>query len=240
MSVKTEAIEYKQGGTTCEGYFAYDDAKSGKRPGILVVHEWGGLGDYVKQRCRMIAEQLGYVAFGVDIFGKGVRATSMEDCARISEPFYKDRGLIRARAQAGLDQLKGHARTDANKCVAIGYCFGGLTVLEMARAGAPVAGVISFHGQFNTPVPAKSIATKVLVLHGASDPVTPPDEINGLLKEMEEAKADWDCVFYGGAKHTFTNFNLPTNIPGPAAYQERADKKSWQAMKEFLAETVGA
>ena len=239
MTVKTEAIEYKQGSTTCEGYFAYDDAKPGKRPGILVVHEWGGLGDYVKQRCRMLAE-LGYVAFGLDIFGKGVRAETMEDCAKISAPFYQDRGLIRARAQAGLDQLKGHARVDAGKCVAIGYCFGGLAVLEMARAGAQVAGVISFHGQFNTPVPAKSFSTKILVLHGASDPVTPPEEVQGLLKEMEEAQADWEFVLYGGAKHTFTNFNLPTNLPGPAAYQEKADKKSWEAMKGFFAATVGA
>jgi dienelactone hydrolase len=237
MSVKTESIEYKHGGTSCEGYFAYDDAKSGKRPGVLVVHEWGGLGDYVKQRCGMLAE-LGYVAFGCDIFGKGVRASTMEDCARISEPFYKDRGLIRARAQAGLEQLKGHARVDAGKVAAIGYCFGGLTVLEMARGGAQVNGVISFHGQFNTPVPAKSIGTKILVLHGASDPVTPPEEVAGLLKEMEEAKADWEFILYGGAKHTFTNYNLPPNLPGPAAYQEKADKRSWQAMKDFFAEVL--
>jgi dienelactone hydrolase len=237
--IKTEAIEYKQGSTACEGYFAYDDAKSGKRPGILVVHEWGGLGDYVKQRSRMLAE-LGYVAFGCDIFGKGVRATTMEDCAKISEPYYKDRGLIRARAQAGLDQLKGHDRVDAARTVAIGYCFGGLVVLEMVRGGTSVKGVVSFHGQFNTPTPAKSVAPKVLVLHGASDPVTPPEEVAGLIKEMEEAKADWQFVLYGGAKHTFTNFNLPPNLEGPAAYNENADKRSWVAMKDFFQEVVGA
>jgi dienelactone hydrolase len=237
--IRDEPIEYTHDGTACEGHFAYDDSGSGRRAGVLVIHEWGGLGDYVKQRARMLAE-LGYVAFGGDIFGKGVRATTMEDCAKISAPFYQDRPLICARAQAALEQLRKHPRVDPNRIAAMGYCFGGLVVLEMARAGMPVNGVISFHGQFNTPKPAKSITTKVLVLHGASDPVTPPEEINGLLKEMEEAKADWEVVFYGGAKHTFTNFNLPTNLPGPAAYQEKADKKSWQAMKEFLAETVGA
>jgi dienelactone hydrolase len=163
----------------------------------------------------------------------------MEDCAKISEPFYKDRGLIRARGQAGLDQLKAHARCDAGKVVAIGYCFGGLTVLEMARGGAQLSGVISFHGQFNTPVPAKSIKTKVLVLHGAIDPVTPPEEIAAFQKEMEESGADWEMVLYGGAKHTFTNFNLPTSLPGPAAYQEKADKRSWVAMKDFFAEVLG-
>jgi dienelactone hydrolase len=162
----------------------------------------------------------------------------MEDCAKISEPFYKDRGLIRARAQAGLDQLKAHPRVDAGKVAAIGYCFGGLVMLEMARAGAQVNGVVSFHGQFNTPIPAKTITTKVLVLHGASDPVTPPEEIAGLIKEMEEAKADWEVIFYGGAKHTFSNFNLPTTLPGPAAYQEKADKRSWQAMQDFFGEVL--
>jgi dienelactone hydrolase len=237
--IKTESIEYKQGATACEGYFAYDDAKSARRPGVLVIHEWGGLGDYVKVRTRMLAE-LGYVAFGGDIFGCGVRATTMEDCAKISEPYYKDRGLIRARAQAALEQVHKHPLVDPNKVAAIGYCFGGLVVLEMARADMPVNGVVSFHGQFNTPAPAKTINTKVLVLHGAIDPVTPPEEIAGLQKEMQEAKADWQLVLYGGAKHTFTNFNLPTDLPGPAAYQEKADKRSWVAMKDFFAEVLGA
>lgn len=236
--VKTDSIEYKQGTTSCEGYFAYDDAKSGKRPGVLVVHEWGGLGDYVKQRTRMLAE-LGYVAFGCDIFGKGVRAQSMEDCAKISEPYYKDRGLTRARAQAGLEQLRGHALCDTSKVAAIGYCFGGLVVLEMARAQMPMNGVVSFHGQFITPEPAKSIKCKVLALHGAVDPVVPPEEVQAFEKEMEAAKADWQLVAYGGAKHTFTNFNLPTELPGPAAYNEKADKRSWVAMKDFFAETFG-
>ena len=236
--IKTESTPYRQGATDCEGFFAYDDAKSGRRPGVLVIHEWGGLGDYVKQRSKMLAE-LGYVAFGGDIFGLGVRATTMEDCAKLSEPFYKDRNLIRARAQAALEQLRKHPQVDPNRVAAIGYCFGGLVVLEMARANMPVNGVVSFHGQFNTTAPAKSIGARVLVLHGAIDPVTPPEEVAGLQKEMEEAKADWQLVLYGGAKHTFTNFNLPTDLAGPAAYNEKADKRSWVAMKDFFAEVLG-
>lgn len=236
--IKTEAVEYRHGATACEGFFAHDDAKGGKRPGVLVVHEWGGLGDYVKQRARMLAE-LGYIAFGCDIFGQGVRAQSMEDCAKISEPYYKDRGLIRARAQAGLEHLRGHALVDTSKVAAVGYCFGGLVVLEMARAEMPLSCVVSFHGQFMTPEPATRIKCKVLALHGAIDPVVPPEEVQAFEKEMEAAGADWQLVAYGGAKHTFTNFNLPTDLPGPAAYNEKADKRSWQAMKDFFAETLG-
>ncbi|MGH7089499.1 MAG: dienelactone hydrolase family protein, partial [Stellaceae bacterium] len=219
--IKTEAIEYRQGTAACEGFFAHDDATRGKRPGVLVVHEWGGLGDYVKQRARMLAE-LGYVALGCDIFGQGVRAQSMEHCAKISEPYYKHRGLIRARAQAGLEQLRGHALVDTAKVAAIGYCFGGLVVLEMARAEMPLSCVVSFHGQFMTPEPAKRIKCKVLALHGAVDPVVPPEEVQTFEKEMETAGADWQLIAYGGAKHTFTNFNLPTDLPGPAAYNEKA------------------
>ncbi|HXQ51585.1 MAG TPA: dienelactone hydrolase family protein [Stellaceae bacterium] len=236
--IKTETVEYKQGSTVCEGFLAYDDAKSGKRPGILVVHEWNGMQDYMKQRSQMLAE-LGYVAFAPDIFGKGVRAQTMEECAKISEPYYKDRMLQRARAQAGLDVLRGNANVDPAKIVAIGYCFGGMVVLEMARAGMKVAGVVSFHGQFATPMPAKSVSAKVLVLHGNDDPVVPPEEVLAFEKEMTDARADWQLVAYGGAKHTFTNYNLPTDLPGPAAYNEKADKRSWIAMKEFFRETFG-
>ena len=237
--IKTDATEYKDGATSCEGYFAYDDAKPGKSPGVLIVHEWGGLGDYVKHRARMLAE-LGYVAFGCDIFGKGVRATTMEDCAKISEPFYKDRGLTKRRARLGLDQLLAHPRVDTSKVAAIGYCFGGMVALDIVREQMPVNGIVSFHGQLMTPAPAKKVTAKVLVLHGAVDPVVPPAEVAAFEKEMEEAGADWQLVAYGGAKHTFTNFNLPTDLPGPAAYNEKADKRSWRAMQDFFKEVLGA
>jgi dienelactone hydrolase len=239
--IKGQEHEYQHCGTTCQGYWAVDDSKSGKRPGILVAHEWNGLGDYVKKRCDMLAE-MGYVAFAPDIFGKDVRAASFPECEKISKPYYEDRQLTRGRAKAGLDVLAKHPLVDASKIAAIGYCFGGIVVLELARSGADVKGTVAFHGQLSTPNPAdaKNIKGKVLILHGAVDPVVPPAEVAAFEKEMEDAKVDWQLVAYGGAMHTFTNWNLPTNPPPgmPAAYNEKADKRSWQAMKNFLAETI--
>ncbi len=238
--IKTQLIEYRQGDTVCEGYLAYDDAKPGKRPGVLVAHEWNGCQEYMHKRSEMLAE-LGYVAFALDIFGKGVRAKTFPECEQISAPYYKDRALTRARAQAGLDVLKSQPNVDTSKVAAIGYCFGGIVVLELARSGADVAGVVSFHGQLSTPNPAdaKNIKGKVLVLHGAIDPVVSPEEVATFQKEMEDAKVDWQFVSYGGAVHTFTNWNLPTTGL-PAAYNEKADKRSWVAMKDFFAEIFGA
>jgi len=189
-------------------------------------------------RCKMLAE-LGYVAFALDVFGKGIRAKSFPECEQISAPYYKDRALTRARAQAGLEVLQKQPNVDTKKIAAIGYCFGGIVVLELARSGADVAGVVSFHGQLTTlnPADAKSIKGKVLVLHGAIDPVVPPAEVAAFEKEMEDAKVDWQFISYGGAVHTFTNWNLPTTGM-PAAYNEKADKRSWIAMKDFFAEIL--
>lgn len=240
--LKTQDHDYVHGTTTCQGYWAFDD-KPGKRPGILVAHEWGGLGDYVKKRCEMLAG-LGYVAFAPDVFGKGIRAGTFPDCEKISKPYYEDRQLTRARAKAGLELLQKHPLVDASRIAAIGYCFGGIVVLELARTGADVKGTVAFHGQLSTPNPAdaKNIKGKVLILHGAIDPVVQPAEVAAFEKEMEDAKVDWQLVAYGGAMHTFTNWNLPKNPPPgmPAAYNEKADKRSWQAMKNFFAETIDA
>lgn len=238
--IKTQFIEYRQGDTACEGYLAYDDAKSGKRPGILVAHEWNGCQEYMHKRCEMLAE-LGYVAFALDVFGKGVRAKTFPECEQISAPYYKDRALTRARAKAGLEVLLKQPQVDTKNVAAIGYCFGGIVVLELARSGADLAGAVSFHGQLNTPnaADAKNIKGKVLVLHGAIDPVVPPAEVAAFEKEMEEAKVDWQFVSYGGAVHTFTNWNLPTTGL-PAAYNEKADKRSWQAMRNFFDEIFAA
>ncbi len=234
--IKTQLVEYKQGATVCEGYLAYDDANPGKRPGILVAHEWNGCQEYMHKRAEMLAE-LGYAAFALDIFGKGIRAKSFPECEQISLPYYQDRGLTRARARAGLEVLLKQPQVDAKKVAAIGYCFGGIVVLELARSGADLAGTVSFHGQLSTPNPAdaKNIKGKVLVLHGAIDPVVPPAEVAAFEKEMEDAKVDWQLVSYGGAVHTFTNWNLPSTGM-PAAYNEKADKRSWRAMQDFFAE----
>jgi dienelactone hydrolase len=234
--IKAHEDEYVHGTTTCEGYWAYDESKTGKRPGILVAHEWNGLGDYVKKRTTMLAE-MGYVAFAADIFGKGVRAKSFPECETISAPYYQDRQLTRDRATAALKLLQAHPLVDTKKIATIGYCFGGIVGLELARSGADVIGTVAFHGQLNTPNPAdaKKIKGKVLILHGAVDPVVPPAEVAAFEKEMEDAKVDWQLIAYGGAVHTFTNWNLPTTGM-PAAYNEKADKRSWVAMQDFFKE----
>jgi dienelactone hydrolase len=236
-AVRSERVEYKQGDATLEGYLAYDDALSGKRPGILVVHEWWGLNEYVKGRADQLA-QMGYVAFAADIYGKGVGAKAPADAGRLSNIYASDRKLMRARVTAGLDMLLKNQYTDPARVAAIGYCFGGMTVLELARSGANVAGVVSFHGELNTPDPgdSKNIKAKVLVLHGADDPVVPTNQVLAFVEEMRKARVDWQLVMYGNAVHTFTNAQAGNDPSKGAAYNEKADKRSWQAMKDFFAE----
>ncbi len=236
-AVRSEPVEYKQGDATLEGYLAYDDALSGKRPGILIVHEWWGLNDYVKGRADQLA-QMGYVAFAADIYGKGVGAKTPAEAGRLSNIYVSDRKLMRTRVNAGLDMLLKNQYTDPARIAAIGYCFGGMTVLELARSGANVAGVVSFHGELNTPDPgdAKNIKAKVLVLHGADDPVVPTNQVLAFVEEMRKARVDWQLVMYGNAVHSFTNPQAGNDPSKGAAYNEKADRRSWQAMKDFFGE----
>lgn len=235
--VRTKALEYRHGDTTLEGYLAYDDAVKGKRPGVLVIHEWKGLGPYEESRARQLAE-LGYVAFALDIYGKGIRAKDRKEAAALAGTYRKDRGLMRERARAGLEVLKGQELVDAGRVAAIGYCFGGQAVLELARSGAEVKGVVSFHGKLNTPdaEDAENIKGKVLVLHGADDRSVPPEEIAAFENEMRQAGVDWQMIFYGGAVHSFTNPASGDDPSRGVAYNERADRRSWEAMKLFFAE----
>jgi len=235
--VHTEAIEYKQGNTVLEGYLAYDSSLVGKRPGVLIIHQWKGLTDYEKIRARMLAG-LGYVAFAADIYGEGIRPQTNEEAAAQAGIYYKDRQLLRARGQAGLEQLKKNNLVDTNRLAVIGYCFGGSGALELARSGAPLNGVVSFHGGLATPTPddAKNIKGKVLVMTGAVDPNVPPDQVKAFEDEMTKAGVDWQLISYGGAVHSFT---IPTAGNDPStgsAYNEKADKRSWEAMKQFFAE----
>jgi len=240
-AVKTQVLEYKQGDTTLEGFLAYDDAIQGKRPGVLVVHQWKGLGDYEKKRAEMLA-QLGYVAFAVDIYGKGVRPKDTQSAGAEAGKYKKDRALLRTRVNAGLAELKKRQFTDTSRLAAIGYCFGGTTVIELARSGADIAGVVSFHGALDSPTPedGKKIKCKVLALHGADDPFVPAADVAAFEDEMRQAKVDWQLVKYGGAVHSFTDWNAKDmNLPG-AVYNEKADRRSWQAMQQFFAEIFGA
>ena len=232
-----KTVEYKEGDTTLEGLSVYDDAATGKRPAVLVVHQWKGLSDYEKKRSEMLAK-LGYNVFAVDIYGKGIRPSDAKDAAAEAAKYKDNRALLRARVQAGLKVLREHNLTDTRRIAAIGYCFGGTTVLELARSGADVAGVVSFHGGLSTPNPgdAKKIRCKVLAQHGADDPFVPPKEVEGFEQEMREAGADWQLIAYGGAVHSFTDWGAGSDNSKGAAYNEKADHRSWEAMKQFFNE----
>lgn len=235
-AVKTEVVTYKEGDTTLEGFVAYDDSVHGPRPGIVVVHQWMGLGDYEKKRAQMLAE-LGYVAFCADIYGKGVRAANPGEAGKLAGQYKGDRALLRKRVQAALTELKKRPEVNGQKVGAIGYCFGGTTVLELARSGADVAGVVSFHGGLSsaTPADAKNIKARVIALHGADDPFVPAEEVAGFEKEMRDAAIDWQLVSYGGAVHSFTDWGATGAMKG-AQYNAKADARSWEHMKGFFAE----
>ena len=235
-SLKSQLVEYKQGDAILEGYLVYDDTLQLKRPGILVVHEWKGLNDYAKMRANMLA-QLGYVAFAADIYGKGIRPQTFEGAGAMAGKFKADRALLRARVSAGLDVLRSQANVDASQLAAIGYCFGGTAVLELARSGVNIKGVVSFHGGLSSPTPkdAQNIKSKILALHGAADPFVKPDEVAGFEKEMTDAKVNYQLIKYPGAMHGFTNPDNK-NLPPGALYNEAADKASWKEMQKFFKE----
>src|SRR5664279_5303918 len=217
--IHTEVVEYKQGDAVLEGYQAYDTSKKGKRPAVLIVHQWKGLTDYEKKRAEMLA-QLGYNVFALDIYGKGIRPQSTQEAGAQAGKYKSNRALLRARAQAGLAILEQHELTDPKRVAAIGYCFGGTTVIELARSGADIAGVVSFHGGLDSPHPedGKNIKCKVLALHGADDPHESAKDLAAFEDEMRQAKVDWELVKYGGAVHSFTDWNAGNNTAQGAAY----------------------
>jgi len=237
--IVSKPIEYKQGDTVLEGWSVYDDAVHGKRPAVLVVHQWKGLGDYEKQRAEMLA-RLGYNVFAVDIYGKGVRPQNPQEAGAEAGKYKNDRSLLRARVAAGLEVLAKHDLTDPKRIAAIGYCFGGMGVLELARSGAEIAAVVTFHGALNNPAPAdaKNIKAKVLALHGADDPYVPAKEVAAFEEEMRQGGVDWQLIAYGGAVHSFTERDAGNDNSKGAAYNERADRRSWEAMKQFFTEAL--
>jgi len=236
-AIQTKTVEYKQGGTTLEGVLVWDDAVQGQRPGVLVVHQWMGLTDYENHRAEMLA-QLGYVAFCADIYGKGVRPKDTAEAGAQAGKYKGDRQLLRSRVNAGLDTLRQQPLVDSKHIAAIGYCFGGTTVLELARSSANIAGVVSFHGGLDAPDPndGKNIKCKVLICHGADDPFSSPQDIAALENEMRNGGVDWQLIKYGGAVHSFTQPMAGNDNSKGAAYNEKADKRSWEEMKRFFAE----
>jgi dienelactone hydrolase len=238
-AIKKETVEYRHGGATLKGLLVYDDAAEGKRPGVLVFHEWWGLNDYPKRRAEQLA-QLGYVAFAADMFGDGKTTEKPEEANNLATAIRGNTSLMRDRARAAFDQLRASPRVDPDRIAAIGYCFGGTVALELARDGAPVDAVVAFHAGLKTEKPAArgTFPAKVLVLHGAADTLVPPDEVAAFEKEMKDAGVAYEIVAFPGAKHAFTNPDADKHGMPPIAYQKEADEKSWAAMKEFLAEVL--
>jgi dienelactone hydrolase len=243
--VVTKPVAYEHAGVKLEGYLAYDDAKipaGQKAPGVLVVPEWWGLTDYAKNRAEQLAK-LGYVAFAADMYGVGVTTTDPKKAGELAGQFY-GKPLMAERAQAGLDQLMATGLVDAEHVAAIGYCFGGSTVQALAYSGAPLAGIVSFHGGL-IPVPADAAAknkAKILVCHGAIDPFIKKEDIDAFMKGMNDGKFDYQFISYAGAVHAFSNpgaDKIAAATGLPIAYNAAADKRSWAHMKIFFKELFG-
>ena len=233
--VVTRTIAYDHDGQKLQGYLAYDDAKSGPRPGVLVIHEWWGLNDYTKMRARQLAE-MGYVAFAADMYGDGRTTRDPKEAQAWSSAVSSQPGMLAARSKAGLDVMRKEKVTDVEKMAAIGFCFGGTTVLQLAYAGLPLKGVVTFHGGLVVPdeQQARKIRAPIVILHGAEDTFVTPETIDGMRKALDAAKVDWFMVSYAQAVHAFTNPGADSfRIPG-IGYNEKAATRSWDEMARFF------
>ena len=240
--IRAEKVTYSANGTGLEGYLACDAGRGGARPGVLVVHEWWGLDEYIRGRARQLAE-LGYCALAVDMYGGGQTAPDPEGAGALMSGVLEDMAGAEARFRAGYGLLAGDARTDAGRIAAIGYCFGGAMVLHGARIGMDLRAVVSFHGSlasFHTPQPG-TVRAKVLVCHGASDSLVPEDEVTAFKAEMEAAGADCEFIAYEGARHGFTNPHATANGEKyglPLAYDAEVDARSWQDMLSLFGKAL--
>ncbi len=237
--VRDEEVSYSAGDTTLKGYLAWDASKPGPLPGVIVVHEWWGHNDYVRRRARMLAEE-GYVALALDMYGNGKNTQHPEDAQKFVMEAVSNAAVAKERFLAAYDLLKQHHATDPNKIAAIGYCFGGAVVLQMARLGADLDGVASFHGTLSPQGPPAQpgvFKAKALVLHGADDALVPPEQVAAFNKEMDAAGVDYTFIAYPGAQHAFTNpaaTERGKTLNMPLAYDEAADSQSWAELQKFL------
>jgi dienelactone hydrolase len=235
--MRTESIEYKDGDVTLRGFLAFDEQTSHKRPGILVMPEAFGLGIHAKGRAQRLAA-LGYIALAGDPYGDGIETTNLQDAIKLATDLRTDPAKFRQRARVALDKLASLPQVDSSRLAAIGFCMGGTFSLELARSGAPLRGVVSFHGGLETQRPAEAgqVKAKILVCHGADDPFVPPAQVNAFAEEMTKAGADWQVISYGGTVHSFTNPAADSvGTPG-LAYNKQTDERSWQAMRAFFEE----
>lgn len=238
MSIQTRTIEYTHDGVLLEGVLAFDDAAPGPRPAVLVSHAWAGRDAFAVGKAKALAE-LGYAGFALDMYGKGVIGSGPEENARLMGPFMEDRALLQGRQLAALETVRGQPEVDAGRVAAMGFCFGGLCALDLARTGADLRGVAAFHGLLSPPgnTGGAKIQAKVLVMHGYDDPMATPDQMLALADELTRAGADWQIHAYGNTVHAFTN--PAANDPGfGTVYKEAADRRSWQALQNFLAEVL--
>lgn len=229
-------LAFREGDTEFMGVEAHPKGE-GRKPAVLVVHDWMGVSPFVDEKVVQLSK-MGYVAFGADVYGKGVRPKSPQEAGALAGKYKSDRATFRQRLAWALRELVKRPDVDPKRVVAIGYCFGGTGVIELARSGADLAGVISFHGGLDSPTPAdgKHIKAKVLALHGADDPYVPAADVLAFQEELRAAKVDWQFVAYGGAVHAFTNPAAGNDVTKGAAYDAAADRRSWQAATAFFTE----
>ena len=237
MAIREQLIEYREGSTVLEGFFCYDDARPGPLPAVLISHAWNGRDEFVERKARRLAWH-GYATFALDMFGKGKRGETTEQCQALITPLMQDRKVLARRITSGLETLRAQPQVDARRVAAMGFCFGGLCVLDLARSGADVRGVASFHGLLKpNGLPAHKVHSKVLILHGYDDPMAPPEDVLAVAQEFTAAGADWQLHAFGNTLHAFTNPHANDRANG-MAYDEAADRRSWQALRQFLEEVL--
>lgn len=236
MAIITNTVSYMDGDVVLEAFFAFDDAITERRPAVLIAHMWDGRNPFVAEKAKKLAE-LGYVGFALDMYGKGVLGTSPEENMALMQPFMSDRAMLQQRITAALRAVKLLPWVDDSKIAAIGFCFGGLCVLDLARTGADIKGVVSFHGLLDIPTDTVvyPIKAKVLALHGYDDPMASQNKVMDFQEEMNELGADWQLHSYGHTVHAFTN-PVANNPDDGKLYNANADRRAWQAMQNFLTE----
>lgn len=235
--MREQNIEYRDGEALLEGFLCYDEAQPGPRPAVLICHAWGGRNDFVERKARRLAWQ-GYACFALDNYGKGKRGTTPEECGALMNPLMADRKMLLKRLQAGLTTARSMPIVDSRRIAIMGFCFGGLCALDLARSNADIRGAISFHGMLKpSGLTEPKVRAKVLMLHGYDDPLAPPADVLAVAKEFTDAGADWQLHAYGHTVHAFTNPVAQDRASG-MQYDESADRRSWHALEEFLAEAL--